>query len=443
MKVCIVGGGGAGVTAANTIRKLDQKAEITIFTKRKEIGYPPCEIPYLLGRDIPSFEKIIHSKKEDFAKKKIKVLFETTVKKIDLDKKIVFAKGKKYSYDKLVMATGSEPFLPPIKGAKGKKVYQLGTDISSAKKLDKTISHFNSAVIIGAGGIGLEMAIALKKRFYKRVYLIELADRILPSSLDKSMSKTIEKYLEKKGIQLMLSTKIIEIKDLKNKKIVKLADKEICVSFVLFATGSLPRTKLAKESGLTIGKTGGIAVNNYLQTSNPEVFAIGDCMESWEALTGKKTLNMLASNVVRSAKIAAKNIIEKDLISFNGTAYSFAIQVGKFLIACTGYSESYAKKAGLKIASSTHKALTRHIDLGGEPVYIKLVMDKTNRCLVGGQIISQDNIVGGWVDKLVVAISEKISCSRLSLIENLYTPAIDNPYNALTQAIDKLLAEKV
>ncbi len=443
MKVCIVGGGGAGVTAANKIRQLDQKSEITIFTKRKVIGYPPCEMPYVLGRDIASFEEIVHSKKQDFTKKKIKVLFETVVEKIGLDKKFVLAKGKRHHYDKLVLAVGAEPFVPALKGADGKNVYCLGTDISSAKKLDKAISRFGSAVVVGAGGIGLEMAIALKKRGYKRVYLVELADRILPSSLDKDMSKIVENYLEKAGIQLMLSTKIREIRDSGVKKIVALDGKEISVSLVLFATGSRPRTKLAKEAGLAVGKTGGIAVNKYLQASSPEVFAIGDCMESWEALTGKKTLNMLASNVVRSAKIAAKNVAEKEFTPFNGTIYSFAIQVGKFLIACTGYSESYAKKVGLDVVTSTHEALTRHPALGGKPVYIKLVMDKTSRCLVGGQIISQDNIVGGWVDKLVVAISEKISCSRLSLIENPYTPAIDNPYNALTQAIDKLLAEKV
>ncbi len=443
MKVCIVGGGGAGVTAANKIRQLDQKSEITIFTKRKVIGYPPCEMPYVLGRDIASFEEIVHSKKQDFTKKKIKVLFETTVEKIDLGKKFVLAKGKRHHYDKLVLAVGAEPFVPPIKGTDGKNVYCLGTDISPAKRLDKAISHFDSAVVVGAGGIGLEMAIALKKRGYKRVYLVELADRILQSSLDKDMSKIVENYLEEAGIQLMLSTKISEIRDLMDKKIVTLNGREISVSLILFAAGSRPRTKLAKEAGLTVGKTGGILVNNYLQASDPNVFVIGDCMESWEALTGKKTLNMLASNVVRSAKIAAKNIVEKELTPFNGTIYSFAIQVGKFLIACTGYSESYAKKVGLDVITSTHEALTRHPALGGKPVYIKLIMGKASRCMVGGQIISQDNIVVGWVDKLVVAISEKIPCSKLSLIENPYTPAIDNPYNALTQAIDKLIAEKV
>jgi len=440
MKVVMIGAGGGAVVASNTLRLLGSNAEVDLFSIRDRVAYTPCEFPYVLRGALPSFEDIFYVDVGWFEKKGFRLHLNTEVTEIDPNGKYVIANGKKYPYDKAVINTGSVHVVPPIPGLDGEREYYLNTDISEARILEDAMSKYRSAVVIGAGPIGVELAESFKVRGFDEIYVVEVLDNILPRALDPEMAEVLQAPMESAGIKIFVGTQIKSVEREGDKKVAMLPDGEIRADFILVSTGVKPNVSLAQRAELAIGPTGGIVVNEYLQTSDPDIYAVGDCVEGWEMMTNSKTLCPLATFTNRTGRIVGRNIALGNRFPFIGTVLPFSGEFFGKCVAAVGFTESYSRKLGLDVLSVVHRGVTHKKKLAGVPLTIKLVLDKKSQVLVGAQIIG-DHTVGRIADKLIVAIGERIPISKLSQYETVYSPPLNNSYDAVVNAIDILIGK--
>jgi len=437
LKVCIVGGGGGASNAANVIRSLDKQAQIDILTNRGEIGNQPCEIPFVLKGTLSSWESSFPFRDKFYQERKVQVHFDTEVTELARDEKRLIAGGGSYSYDKAILDMGAKPAIHSMPGLDGYNEFSLNSGLKQARAFEEVIPRYKSAAIIGVGQIATEVAAILSEKSYTHISLVGRSDRILRSYLDKDMSEMVEDRIRENGIELILSSKVTRVATKKNSKSLSLPDRDIDVDFVFLATGAEPNVELAQKAGIRIGATGAIAVNEYLQTSDPDIYAIGDCMENWERITGTKMRYQTATNAARTGRMAGKNLIMGNVIRYPGTVMPFITEIFGYHVGTVGFTETYAKERGLDVVSSTTTTSTRRRVLGGKPIRIKLIADRGTRNLVGAQLIGEE-LVAGKIDRLAVAIAEKIPVDRLALIDTCYSPTTGTGYEAVTMALDEL-----
>ena len=439
MKVCLIGAGDAGAIAALQIRRLDNKAEIDVFSKRAELGCPPCEMPLVLSGTVAHWEELVRGlrTKAFYEKRSINVHLNTEVTEVFRKEKYVVANGQRYGYDKLILALGAIPSLPPFSGLDGRNEFVLSTDMADGIALGNTIPKYDKAAIVGGGFIGLEIAAALKSRGYPKVYLLARRD-ILRAHFDKDMAEKLENVIRENGVELILPAKIESIRSQRDGKRVVLSDRELQVGFVFFATGAEPNVELARKAGLKIGETGAIAVNHYLQTSDPDIYAIGDCMENWDVIIGSKRRIQLATNAIRTGYIAGRNAVLNNAISYEGTAMPFVTKVFGHQIGAVGLTEREAKERGVDVASVRVDTPWLRQRFDGKPAYYKLVGDRSTKTLVGAQVVSEE-IVSGTIDKLAVAIAAKMPLAKLVQIDSCYSPRVQEDQIAVS--IQRLIDE--
>jgi len=438
MKVCIVGGGGSAAVATRIIKARMPEAAIEVFTERDVAGYRPCELTYVLGKKIPGFDTIVAFDAKAAEDAKITYRFRTAVKEINRTGKYITTDGGRFEYDKLILATGAAPVLPGLPGMDGKGIYVLGTDMQYARDLEPVISRSRSALILGAGAIGLELAEILAGLNYERVVVADVADRPLARSLDREIAGTVTETMSAAGVEFIFSSRVLRVEDSGTGKRVNLEGREVEVDFVAVAAGFRPNARLARDCGLEIGDTGGIMVGRNMVTSDPDIYAIGDVAESWDVISGQPCLSMKADNAVRTAKVAGRHLTGDAGAAFSGTAGGFIINLMGIFVGAAGYTgEAAAAMRGDNIKTVWHEGMTLPKYLGGHPVKIKLVGDRETRMLLGAQMISKAN-VAAELDRLSLAISEKISIERLAGSEIVYTPASGWPYGPVAQALDKL-----
>jgi NADPH-dependent 2,4-dienoyl-CoA reductase/sulfur reductase-like enzyme len=265
MKVCIVGAGDSGATAAIQIRRLDNNAQIDMFSARASLGCPPCEMPLVIGGVVATWDKLVRGFRQTsfWEKRNVTLHLNTRVTDIDREKKYIVTSHKKYSYDKLILALGAVPVVPSFPGLDGRNEFTLTTDMVDGITLGNAVSQHTEAAIIGGGFIGLEIAAALKARGYSKVYLL-VRHEILRAYLDEGMTEMVKELLRQNEVELIQLARIENISSKGDRKVVRLSDCELGVDFVFFATGAKPNIELAQKAGLEIGETGAIAVNEYL-----------------------------------------------------------------------------------------------------------------------------------------------------------------------------------
>ncbi|MGB2584238.1 MAG: FAD-dependent oxidoreductase, partial [Dehalococcoidia bacterium] len=283
----------------------------------------------------------------------------------------------------------------------------------------------------------LEIAAILKAKNYERIHLLGRSDSLLRAYLDKDMAERIEARVQDNGIDLILSAKIDSIASQNGKKALSLSDRELEVDFVFFATGSRPNAELAQKAGLKIGVTGGIVVNEYLQTSDPDIYAIGDCIENWDTILGLKRLYQTATSAAKGGRLAATNILLGNVLPYKGTTMPFVMETFGYQVGTAGFTESYAREKNLDVVSNIMTTATRRRAFGGKTIHIKLIADRKTRTLVGAQLTSEE-LVAGKIDRLAVAIAEKIPVERLALIDTCYHPTVGTAYEPIVMALDEL-----
>jgi len=421
VKVCIIGGGAGGRSASGRIRQLDKEAQIDLFSTQSEIGYAPCEPPFVL-KGLVGWDDIFYPG-EFFKERNIAVHLNTEVTDILRKEKRIVAVGQSYSFDKLILSPGTVPSIPPIPGLDGENEFTVSTNIADSRALDKVIPGYTSAAIIGAGAIGVEMALALVARGYHSVYLLDMLENILPAGLDKDLAEKVEKVMQRKGVELILSTSINSIKTESGKKRVILPDRELEVDLVLVTTGAKPNVELARKAGIEIGETGGILVNQYLQTSDPDIYAAGDCIENWDIIIGSKTRRLMVTSAGRTGDVAARNLVLGNVTTYEGTLMTFVIEVFGHQIGSAGFTERLARQKGLDVVSTVISTPTTRPRYGGKTFHCKLIADRKTQTLVGAQIISEE-MIRGVINEMALAIAEKVPLHRLATLETPYSPAV-------------------
>jgi len=428
MKVVIIGAGSAGASCAFELRKLDKKIDITILEKSNNYTYSPCALPYVLSGEIKNFKDITVFGKEAFESNNINLILN--VKNIKIKNKTIITNETSFNFDKLVIATGSKSFIPNIKGVNNSKYFTLKT-IDDAKKI-KIKPNLNY-VIIGAGMIGVELANSISQKKGK-VSLIEGKENILPNILDSDVAKEIEKYLIDKKIKLLTSKNVLEIK---NKNII-LENEKVKFDELIISTGIIPELSIAQDLKLKTNK--GILVDDYLRTSNKNIYSCGDCTLSEHFETKKKILSGLGTVAVMQAKIVAKNILgfnEKFKPVLNNTIS----KIGEKFVASVGITQNFAKENNIKVVSAKYTDnLRAEYYSTKEKITIRLI-SKLNGRLVGAQIIG-DNEVVGRINLLSYLIQNKKKVDEILKIENCYNPAsspIFEPLNVVAQILIKKL----
>jgi len=304
MRIAVIGNGAAGNEAAETIRKYDKDAEIIMFSQEDYPEYSPCALPDYIAGWIPRTRLFLKEHK-DYEDKQIRTEFGSRVNEINIEKREVVVAGKAVSYDKLIIATGSKVFVPPVKGADLPGNFVL----KSVRDVDGIVDHGPKKVaVIGAGNIGVEIAAALKLQGCQ-VALVEVAERVMPKIFDHKPSLLIRKMLESRGIEICTGETVREVKGASRVEGIASDKRAIACDTVIWATGFRPNVELAQKSGIGIGESGGIRVNTRLETDQPGVYACGDCTESLDILTGKPVFTPLWANAKRQAQVAALNCI--------------------------------------------------------------------------------------------------------------------------------------
>ena len=448
-KIVVVGANHAGTAAIKTmLTKYGQENEIVVFDQNSNISFLGCGMALWIGEQIAGPEGLFYSNKEELESLGATVYLESPVTNIDYDAKTVTAlvNGQEHveSFDKLLFATGSQPILPPIKGAEIKedslefeatlenlqfvKLYQNSADVIEKLK-NKDIKR---VAVVGAGYIGVELAEAFQRKG-KEVVLIDVVDTCLAGYYDRDLSDLMAKNLEDNGIKLAFGETVKEVAgDGKVEKII--TDKnEYDVDMVILAVGFRPNTAFAGE-GIERFRNGAFLVNKRQETSIPGVYAIGDCATIYDNATGDTSYIALASNAVRTGIVAAHNICGTDLEGI-GVQGSNGISIYGLNLVSTGLTLEKATRLGFNAAVTevTDNQKPEFIEHGNFPVTLKIVYDKDSRRVLGAQMAAREDISLG-IHLFSLAIQEGVTIEKLALTDLFFLPHFNKPYNYITVA---------
>jgi NADPH-dependent 2,4-dienoyl-CoA reductase/sulfur reductase-like enzyme len=437
-KIILIGANHAGTAAANTILDNYPGNELIIFDSNNNISYLGCGTALYIGRQIDDYNSLFYSSKDILSAKKAKVYMETPISRIDFDNKKVYAleKGGKEiteTYDKLILATGSLPIVPKIKGldlpnVEYVKLFQDGQKIN--KLLDEP--DIKNIAVIGAGYIGVEIAEAVRRR-KKNALLFEAEDTCLANYYDDWFSKDMDKVLADNGVVLHYSELVQEIKGDIKVKAVKTNKGEYPVDMVIMAIGFKPNTSLAGKD-LELFPNGAYKVNLKQETSKPGVYAVGDCATVYSNALESTAYIALATNAVRSGVVAGHNACGTAIESA-GVQGSNGICIYGYKMVSTGLNLKAAEKAGFTPLYTQFEDTQKPAFIKDDnyKVKIRIVYDKNTRRVLGAQMASYQDISMG-IHMFSLAIEEKVTIDKLKLLDIFFLPHFNQPYNYITMA---------
>jgi CoA-disulfide reductase len=427
-RVLIVGGVAGGASAAARLRRLDETAKIIMFERGEYISFANCGLPYYIGGAIKTRDELLLQKPQSFSRRfNVDVRVNNEVVKINSRERNVEvvnkSTGEKYieKYDKLVLSPGAEPARPPIPGIDSSRVFTL-RNIADTDRIAEFMETNNpkKAIVVGAGYIGLEMVENLHSRDLA-VEVVEMMDQVMPI-LDKEMADYLHRQLRKHGVILNLGESVLSFQQTDSSVKVKLSSgKELDCDFVMLATGVKPEIKLVEEARLEIGSFGGIKVNEYLQTSDPDIYAIGDAIEVRDFVLGNATLVPLAGPANKQGRMVADNICGKKR-SYKGTQGTAILKVFDLTVAMTGASEKALKKTKIDYEKIyIHPGNHAGYYPGAKSMHIKLLFEKPEGRILGVQIVGSDG-VDKRIDVFAVAIRAGMTVYDLQELELAYAP---------------------
>lgn len=412
-EVLTIGGGPAAITIAKI---LGQKKSVGIIRPEK-FSMIYCAMPYAI-EDIVGLEKTF--KQDSLVTDSGADLIRDKVVSADFDKKTVTTElGETFGYEKLVIATGASPFLPPIEGIGYDGVYVFKWE-DDLKRLNEAVKEkqLKKAVVVGAGAIGVELALALKHCGLE-THLVDMVDSVLPNLLDQDMAVQAEEQLKAAGLELHLGSRTEKIVGeqraekvvLSTGEVIDLTDDENPYGIVVFAVGMRADIDIFRGTALEIGKIG-IVVDSKMQTSIPDVYAVGDCAQFISGITGELAEGKLATNAVPMARMLAKNMLGADR-EYDGFYNGAATRVGDIFVGGTGLSERTAEKTFDVIVAYSELTTTFPIMPEAKPVKMKLIADRKTLRVLGAQVVS-GNPVTDKVDIITLAIQNKLTVNDLA-----------------------------
>ena len=388
--VLVIGGSPGGATAAVTARRHYPDASIGVVRKEQQVSIP-CGIPYIFGTVGAPEKNLIP---DDLLRQNNIDFLMDEVTSLDLDKKEVStARGRKLGYQRLVLATGSEPIIPRIPGVDLENVFPVKKDVPHLRKMLQSINSAKHLVVIGGGFIGLEFADECRKRGLDAT-VVEMLSHCLSLVFDSDVCTRVEEELQRAGIQLRTGIRAKAFLGNGKVRSVQLeTGEEIPADVVVLGIGVKPNAIIAREAGFRIGEQGGICVDRFMRTSNPNVFAVGDCTEKVDAFTGKPSNLRLASIATAEARIAGANLFQ--LRRENpGTIGVFSTKIGGIAVGLAGYSEQRAQVEGIEYVAAQAETVNRHPGgmPGAAPLRVKLLFHRWSQKLIGAQACCSESV---------------------------------------------------
>jgi NADPH-dependent 2,4-dienoyl-CoA reductase/sulfur reductase-like enzyme/rhodanese-related sulfurtransferase len=428
-KIVVIGGVAAGTSAAAKARRCDEDAEVLIFERGRHISYATCGLPYYISGVIAHEGSLIFNTPETFeTRHNIDVKLQHEVSEILPECKEIkvielkTGQERRYPYDKLILATGARPFIPPIEGIQLRHIHSLRT-VEDAKNIRDFIetgppSH---AVVVGGGLIGLEMVEALLAQKL-HVTLVEKLDQLLPS-FDWEIAHTAETHLKEKGVDVFCSNGVESFKGDESgvKRVVTESGEEIDADLVILSIGIRPNVQLAEAAGIQLGPTRTIAVNHRMETSVEDIYAVGDCAESRHILTDEPVWAPLGSVANKHGRVAGENVTGRN-VAFKGVLGTCIAKVCDLAVARTGLNEKEARERRDEVAISyVHPADHTHCYPGSAAVTIKTIADAKDGRLLGAQLIGSRGI-DKRVDVMAMAIYGGMTVGDLFHVDLAYAP---------------------
>ena len=428
MKHIIIGGVAGGATAAAGIRRADEGAEIVMLERGKYISYANCGLPYYIGGVISDRERLFVQTPESFGKRfNIDVRVENEVVEIQPKEHTVTIRRKdgsqyKETYDKLLLSPGASPVRPPLPGIDSEGIFTLrNVNDTDRIKTYLTTKSVKRAVVVGAGFIGLEMAENLHHAGVD-VSVVEMGNQVM-APVDFSIAAHLHQHLTQKGVSLYLEQAVAAFERKGNEiRVILKAGETIVAIMLILSIGVRPETTLAKAAGLRIGETGGIWVDEYLQTSEADIYAVGDAIEFPHPITGKPWLNYLANPANRQGRIVAHNMVEGNKYAYEGAIGTAIAKVFDMTVASTGLAAKRLKQLGMEYAVSvTHSGSHAGYYPDALPLTVKLVFHPKTGKLYGAQSVGYDG-VDKRIDQIALLIKQGGTVYDLIRLEHAYAP---------------------
>ena len=442
MKIIIIGGVAAGMSAAAKASRVDKTAEIVIYEKTDIVSWGACGLPYYVGNFYEDPNNMIARPVEKFIEAGMNIKIYHEVIGINVDTKEIQVKNLKTgeiftdSYDKLMVATGASAIMPPIKNLDAKGVFTLKTfDDGLNLKKEMIEEKYQDIIVVGAGYIGLEVVEAAKHLGKRNVKIIQLGDRILLESFDKEITDVLEEEVKShEGVQLHLNETVLEIVE-KDGKVcaVKTNKGEYPADLVVVAAGVRPNTQFLKDTGIKMLGNGALIIDEYGKTSIDSIYSAGDCASVYHSVRNENVYIPLATTANKIGRVVGENLAGKNT-PFKGTLGSAAIKVMDMEAGRTGITENEAKKMNLnyKTVFVKDKNQTNYYP-GREDIFVKFIYDADTRVLLGAQIAGKKGAILR-VDALAVAIYSKLTVDEIGMMDFCYAPPFARTWDVMNVA---------
>jgi NADPH-dependent 2,4-dienoyl-CoA reductase/sulfur reductase-like enzyme len=455
-RIVVIGGVAAGTSAASKAKRIDPSTDVKIIQEESVVSYGACGIPYVVEGIINNFEELVERPPDIFKSKYgIDIIINTRAYKIDRFTKQVHTtdlqSGKEtiFDYDSLVVATGARAAVPDLKGVNQEGVFLIRNYADGVKINDSKITKSaHSCIIAGAGLIGLEMVEAFKNRgsTLRRgmdVTLVEMADHVLPTMLDKNMAKIVERELEENGVRIILGERVEEILGVDGQVngIKTNTKRQINTDFIVLGTGVKPNSEIARDAGVEPGHANAIKVDEYMKTNIPDLFAAGDCATARNYITNKDMYLPLGTTANKQGRVAGENAAGGSA-KFRGIAGSAITKVFDLFIGKTGLSKEDALRNGFDPVEEVIEDITRaRYYPDNKPIWIKIVADRKSGRVLGSQIVGGEG-VKERIDLIALALLLKADIRDLASYDACYVPPASpvwEPVNiAASQAAKRL-----
>ena len=419
--IVVVGGSAAGLTAAITARRHYSDKKILIVRKEKQVLIP-CGIPYIFGTVASPQENLIGD--AVLEKNNIELLIAEATD-IDREEKVLHTTKGDVGYERLIIATGSRPAMPPIPGFDLDGVYAIVKDVEYLGNLQQRLETVKDVVIIGGGFIGIEFADEINKAGDKTITVVEILPHCLALAYDKEFCIEMEKVLESRGVNIRTSSRVKKIGgDGKVEKVILSDGAEIKANVVILGIGAVANVDMARKAGLRIGLTGSIAVDRTMQTSDANIYACGDCAEKISFFGGRPSSLKLASIATLEARIAGANLfgIRRENI---GTVGVWSTAIGNHALATAGLTEEMARKRGYDVAAVTIQGPNRHPGImpGAVNTWVKLVFERNSGVILGGQVMGGP-AAGAVSNAISACVQNRMTAEDIAMFQTGTHPAL-------------------
>jgi NADPH-dependent 2,4-dienoyl-CoA reductase/sulfur reductase-like enzyme/rhodanese-related sulfurtransferase len=449
--IVVIGGVAAGLKAAAKARRCDPAAHITVIEKGDLISYGACGMPYYIAGDVKDIEDLMKTpvgilRSPGYFKnvKDIVVRPRTLATAIDRQSKTVTIKNlasgteEQLIYDKLVIATGASAIKPPLPGVDLANIYQLWHP-ADAKAIRQGLEEksFKNAVIIGAGLVGMEMAEALSN-WNIPITIVEMKDQVFPAFLDAEIAGIVSKYVQDKSLTLLTAEKVVRFTGSNAVEAVETDKHTLPADLVILAMGARPNVELAKAAGLLLGSTGAIAVDEELRTSDPAIYAGGDCVENTNLLSGRKVFSPMGSTANKHGRIIGENLCGGHA-KFKGILNTVVVKIHNLNVGKTGLTEQEAKQLGYEYITAMVAGHDKpHYMPGAKPITVKLIADAATGKVLGLQAVGEGE-VAKRVDVAATVLTFGGTINDLFDIDLSYAPPYNSPIDNIAVAANAVM----